>query len=88
MLTDEQMALLEDLYYKEGFKVGRDKLYDELVLKHEKLFEKSPEKFPSRRDVMKWLKDQEIHQRYRGGKKSSGISSFKPVNPYTHCPLT
>lgn len=81
MLTDEQMALLEDLYYKEGFKVGRDKLYDELVLKHEKLFEKSPEKFPSRRDVMKWLKDQEIHQRYRGAKKSSGISSFKPVKP-------
>ena len=34
MLTDDQEALLEDLYYKQGFKVGRDKLYDELVTKH------------------------------------------------------
>jgi transposase InsO family protein len=81
MLTDDQEALLEDLYYKDGFKVGRDKLYDELVTKHEKLFEKSPEKFPSRRDVMVWLKDQEIHQRFRGAKKSSGISSFRPIKP-------
>ena len=81
MLTDDQEALLEDLYYKQGFKVGRDKLYDELVTKHEKLFEKSPEKFPSRRDVMVWLKDQEIHQRFRGAKKSSGISSFRPIKP-------
>ena len=81
MLTDDQEALLEDLYYKQGFKVGRDKLYDELVTKHEKLFEKNPEKFPSRRDVMAWLKDQEIHQRFRGAKKSSGISSFRPIKP-------
>ena len=81
MLTDDQEALVEELYYKEGFKVGRDKLYDELVSRHEKLFEKSPEKFPSRRDVMKWLKDQEIHQLFRGAKKSSGISSFRPVKP-------
>ena len=66
MLTDDQEALVEELYYKEGFKVGRDKLYDELVSRHEKLFEKSPEKFLSRRDVMKWLKDQEIHQLFRG----------------------
>ena len=60
MLTNDQETLLEELYYKGGFKVGRDKLYDELVNKHQKLFETSPEKFPSRRNVMKWLKDQEI----------------------------
>ena len=81
MLTNDQETLLEELYYKGGFKVGRDKLYDELVNKHQKLFETSPEKFPSRRNVMKWLKDQEIYQRYRGAKKSSGISSFRPIKP-------
>jgi hypothetical protein len=81
MLTNDQEKLLEELYYKEGFKVGRDKLYDELVERQQDLFEKSPDKFPSRRDVMKWMKSQEIYQRFKGAKKSSGISSFKPIKP-------
>ena len=81
MITADQEKLLEELYYKSGFKVGRDKLYDELVDRHQKLFEKNPDKFPSRRDVMKWMKNQEIYQRFRGAKKSSGISSFKPIKP-------
>ena len=73
-LTNAEEKLLETFYYEEGYTLGRDTLYEELVEKH-------PNTHPSRREVMRWLKDQEIYQRYRGAKKSGGISSFKPIKP-------
>ena len=73
-LTKVEENILKKFYYKEGYTLGRDTLYEEIREKH-------PTKHPSRREVMSWLKDQEIHQRYRGAKKSGGISSFKPIKP-------
>jgi len=73
-LTKKEEQLLEDFYYDKGYTIGRDNLYKILVKEH-------PNEHPSRREVMAWLKDQETHQIYRGAKKSSGISSFRPIKP-------
>lgn len=75
-LTKEQDELLYDLYYDKGMMFGRDRLYKYLSEKH------SDMKI-SRRDVMKWLKKQEIHQLYAPVRKTVDIRNTVLKRPKT-----
>lgn len=55
LLNIQQTDLLNDLYYEKKFFFGRDKIYQYLRTNH-------PEAKISRRQVMQWLKLQEVHQ--------------------------
>ena len=74
VLSDNHEKLLQTYYYDKGYTIGRDNLYKIIV-------KENPTNHPTRREVMAWLKEQELHQLYRGAKKSAGISSFRPIKP-------
>ena len=74
VLSDNHEKLLQTYYYDKGYTIGRDNLYRIIV-------KENPTNHPTRREVMAWLKEQELHQLYRGAKKSAGISSFRPIKP-------
>ena len=85
VLTEREEKMLETLYYTKGETLGRDLLYEAVVKAHpddanHNRHEVS-KKHPSRRDVMEWLKKQNIYQRYLVPNKSGGISSFVPRSP-------
>jgi hypothetical protein len=69
---------LEQLYYRDGYTLGRDALW-------EKIKEVMPEVHKKRRIrrvfVEKWLDGQEINQIYRKTRISKGISAFHPTYP-------
>lgn len=61
-LTAEQTEILRKLYYDDKFLFGRDRIY-----------EKVRDKGISRRQVMEWLKLQEIHQLFSQTRKTKEI---------------
>ena len=66
-ISIENKEKLSDLYYKDSNYFGRDKLYT---------LAQSKDINVSRRQVMTWLKDQEIYQRY---KKADKAKTIKPT---------
>lgn len=60
-MTKEQTQLLEDLYYKQKFMFGRDKLFKYIQLNQ-------PDSGISRRQIAEWLENQELHQIHRDSK--------------------
>ena len=57
-LKPEQKQLLEDLYYKEGFSYGRDRLWK----KAREVAAEKNQNPPSRRQTSVWLSGQAVHQ--------------------------
>ena len=55
MLTPQQLELVSDEYYVNGFVYGRNRLYDHLKASN-------PGVFTSRDDIGEWLKYQEVNQ--------------------------
>ena len=66
-ISIENKEKLSDFYYKDSNYFGRDKLYT---------LAQSKDINVSRRQVMTWLKDQEIYQRY---KKADKAKTIKPT---------
>ena len=64
---------LNTVYYKEGYTLGRDTLYDIMKQKY-----KDP---PTKRGIMAWLKEQKLHQLYLQTKQVDSVQSFKPYKP-------
>jgi hypothetical protein len=54
-LTNRKQDLLKTVYYANHFLFGRDKLYQYIR-------EKYPKEYPTRREVMEWLKTQKVWQ--------------------------
>lgn len=65
-LSLQQKEQLSDLYYKEKNFFGRDKLYKLAISKGLNI---------SRRQIMDWLKDQEIYQRYLKPERAKTIQT-------------
>ncbi len=72
-LTKVQKDILEDTYYKDKNLFGRDRLYDILREEGHKI---------SRRQVMEWLRLQEIHQLYAPKHKQKTIKSTVLSKPH------
>ena len=64
---------LKQVYYNEGYTLGRDALHGILKGKY-----KDP---PSKRAIMAWLKHQKLHQLYAQAKNTDTVQSFTPVTP-------
>lgn len=76
LLTSTQEELLNELYYKEGLLVGRDRMYKYVS-------ENFPEFNLSRRQVMDWLKNQETAQLYWPTKTTVDIRSTVMKKPHS-----
>lgn len=73
-ITKAQLNMLDKIYYKEGYTLGRTSLFNVLKDKY-----KNP---PSERQVGEWLREQKIDQLYKPTRKSGGVSVFKPTLPF------
>ena len=89
MLTPFQLQIISDVYYHDGFVLGRDKLYRHLQQ------EKNPNlvgvidpttggnpQFTSRDDVENWLTFQPVNTIHMKQRKPRKIDSFKPRQPF------
>ena len=75
ILTNERKEYLNDLYYKRGYVLGRDALF-EITKKERDIFaeryriteptDKRLNKFPTKRAIGQFLANQELQQLYRG----------------------
>ena len=74
-LTDKQEMLLKKLYFEDKYFVGRDKLFQFLRQNH-------PDEKISRRQVMEWLKKQEIAQLFAPKYKTKEIQRTVLSAPY------
>lgn len=74
-LTKKQSAILQYLYYDKKFYFGRDKIFKYLQ-------EHYPEAKISRRQVMHWLKDNELAQLYKPTRKTKNIQATILSRPY------
>lgn len=68
ILSKDQTDLLYDLYYNKNMMVGRDRLYKYIQ-------DKYPDSRISRRMVMSWLANQELHQIYAPAKRTINIQT-------------
>lgn len=75
-LNSSQKKLLEKIYYKDKVYVGRDKLFAYLRLYY-------PGSQISRRQVLAWLKDQNVHQLFIPTKKTKDIKATVLTRPYS-----
>lgn len=73
-LTREQEFILKKLYYEDKFMFGRDKLFDNL---------KKMPNHPTQKQINQWLKNQKIHQLFRGQKRSSILKPIVAKKPNT-----
>jgi len=74
-LSREQMELIQKLYYKDSFTFGRDKMYQYIRTNH-------PEANISRRQVMDWIKKQEIAQMHKPHKEARDLKSTILKEPH------
>ncbi|DAC81777.1 TPA_asm: integrase [Monosiga MELD virus 2] len=74
-LSKKQNELLHKIYFDEKFFFGRDKITKYLQ-------EKYPDSDISRRQVMDWLKQQEVHQLYQETKTTKNIKPTVLKKPY------
>lgn len=74
-LTKTDIKRLEKTYYKEGYTLGRDALYGVLKDKY------PDDKPPTKRGILAWLKQQELHQLYLATRNSDSAVSFSPYKP-------
>lgn len=65
-LSKEQEDKINDLYYSKGFTIGRDRLFWYIQ-------DRFPELNISQRQVMAWLKNQEVHQIFQKPNMKKGI---------------
>ena len=75
MLTPQQLELVSDEYYVNGFVHGRNRLYDHLKASY-------PGVFSSRDDIGEWLKHQEVNQKFQYQQKPKVVSSMIPRRPF------
>lgn len=74
-LNKEQTDLLHDLYFNKKMFLGRDKLFQYLQANNADMK-------ISRRQVMDWLRDQEVHQLYKQKKKTKNIQTTILKEPW------
>jgi hypothetical protein len=74
-LTESQKKIIHDVYYNKKVYFGRDKLFHYLMTNY-------PKAMISQRQVMNWLKDQELAQLFNGTKKTKDIQSTVLSEPY------
>jgi transposase InsO family protein len=74
-LTSKQRNLLNKVYYKDKVLMGRDKLFAYLNLYY-------PDSGISRRQVMDWLKKQNVHQLFSRTMKTKDIQGTVLKRPY------
>lgn len=72
LLTTEQQDLLKDWFYTKKNYVGRDRLFE--------LIKDEPNR-PTRRQVQKWLNDQQVHQIHLIPKRSTTIKPILTSKP-------
>ena len=65
-LTKEQEDYLNDLYYKQHYFFGRDKIYERIKRDDENI---------TKVQLMDWLKDQELHKLYTPTYKTKNIKT-------------
>src|SRR5271170_3690141 len=75
-LSKKQSDLLNKLYYDDGFLFGRDRLYRYLLEYH-------PDADISRRQVMAFLQQQELHQLYAPTKTTVDIQHTVLKRPHS-----
>jgi hypothetical protein len=83
MISEEHSNLLKKLYYHEHLLFGRDKLFQYVKNNYEN--------YPTRRQVMQWLKTQavhQIHQRPQGPRLATKLVIVQKPNRYFQCDLT
>ena len=73
-MTKKQSDLIAKVYYKDGYVLGRQHLFDYLKTNYKN--------FPSERQVGRWLKDQKLNQLYEPTRKGGSVQSFKPTTPF------
>ena len=66
--------IFKEVYYDKGVTLGRDGLFEYLK-------QNFPKTYPTRREVMSWLKQQELHQKYTGQKSGGTADFFRPLSP-------
>ena len=89
MLTPFQLQIISDVYYHDGFVLGRDKLYQHLQQEKktnlvgviDPTTGGNPQ-FTSRDDVEKWLTFQPVNTIHMKQRKPRKIDSFKPRQPF------
>ena len=65
-LTKEQLDYLNDLYYKQHYYFGRDKIYERIKRDDENI---------TKVKLMDWLKDQHLNQLYAPTYKTKNIKT-------------
>ncbi len=90
ILTDERKEYLNDLYYKKGYTLGRDALF-EIVKRERDAFaeryrivqptDKRLRKFPTKRAIGQFLANQELQQLYRGQRKPNDVRGLPLLRP-------
>ena len=71
-LTKEQLDYLNDLYYKQHYYFGRDKIYERIKRDDENI---------TKVKLMDWLKDQHLHQLYTPTYKTKNIKTTILTKP-------
>jgi hypothetical protein len=81
MITKDHEKLLQIVYYKHNFLFGRDKLFQYIKNNYES--------YPTRREVMEWLKNQEVYQLHvrPSARVSTKSIVVKRPNSYYQCDL-
>eukprot|EP01051_Picozoa_sp_SAG22_P008713 SAG22_NODE_682_length_7924_cov_25.432460_11_plen_204_part_00 len=90
ILTEERKQTLDNMYYNKGITLGRDSLFQ--IVKRVRAMEAeemdaSPAdprleaKYPSRRAIAEYLRNQELQQLYQGQRKPNVVRGIPPVRP-------
>ena len=79
VIPTEVKNKLQQLYYYDGFTLGRDALWEVIKQKMPEVHKKRPIR---RVFVEKWLDGQEIEQLFKKTRISKGISAFHPTKPF------
>ena len=78
MIPTEVKNKLQQLYYKEGYTLGRDALWEVIKQRMPEVHKKRPIR---RAMVEKWLDGQEVEQIFKRTRISKGVSAFHPTKP-------
>ena len=67
IMSEKLQALMEKLYYEEGYTLGKDALFSVLEAKQSDAEKKGKKmQIPTRIQLQHWLNKQELQQRFRG----------------------
>ena len=79
-LSPQQLQIISQEYYTNGFVLGRDKLYQHLRVNMNPMLN-AVNQFDSRDDIADWLKRQPVNTIYSKQRKPKNIDHFHPRFP-------